>query len=839
VLYKRAALMARPRSRAPPVGAGAVLTQAGDVEIEPENVWPRVTGLEALAESRLVLDAHGYTIGRKFDEFFGARGVACDAEEARAAFADDWLRIARLDPDAAPHSDLRPGCSSDDLALIALVYLYERCAEEWERVVDHCRIETLIASVDPAQLPFRDAGHVAPAVRRFRLMFETLLVAMRVERRMNAGCPTSFRRHAGEIVNMIKAGRPNLARVAPESRLHALYLWQERRIWAYDHFFSALALSGGLVESWTRDHASFQAYAGNFADEIASRKLKLEKLGPERVNQGFASELDAHLKLIRSMADFGPVAGLRLSEFKLVYCFPFAVAGAAPAELMEAQEKVEWGQVEDAESRRCFRPGRPDDVILGDILTLSASTAEAELPVGRRVAMQSFICNPVSAASDAPQAIRERIVPSAPQIELRPEIRLLRTGNHYLRIEVTENSYFRDRSAERFMSAHDLYRALRRASPACGEEPFLIENARMGASGLEPAWEETNLVRLSQACVDAYIAALKRALPGAALEPIVDFAKSHHLVVSARESGFGAHASEEAIARIEALFQSHVQGPAIMLEQWLARPSAADGAVVARVPVDDIEGGRMTASSNTTFISLPDAPNFIYMDYEDLAEFAATMDSVYLRWNRELDLATRANADRLDVFHVDEEGAHDQRIDSLARGMRDIDQSAVDLSRRIADAIHDREWLNSAEIVSNAVARRKLDTLVEATIAKRLERDMARKIEAAEKVQAALTNASRSRFRHVVDSKRRVDEDANGKLQALVLVLAILQSFQVILPPDRLVQHLSMGAFGVTTGSLWTTVVVGMVYVGFSVALTFVIMKLARRRKSARADKRG
>jgi hypothetical protein len=282
-----------------------------------------------------------------------------------------------------------------------------------------------------------------------------------------------------------------------------------------------------------------------------------------------------------------------------------------------------------------------------------------------------------------------------------------------------------------------------------------------------------------------------------------------------------------------------VQGPAIMLEQWLARPSAADGAVVARVPVDDIEGGRMTASSNTTFISLPDAPNFIYMDYEDLAEFAATMDSVYLRWNRELDLATRANADRLDVFHVDEEGAHDQRIDSLARGMRDIDQSAVDLSRRIADAIHDREWLNSAEIVSNAVARRKLDTLVEATIAKRLERDMARKIEAAEKVQAALTNASRSRFRHVVDSKRRVDEDANGKLQALVLVLAILQSFQVILPPDRLVQHLSMGAFGVTTGSLWTTVVVGMVYVGFSVALTFVIMKLARRRKSARADKRG
>ncbi len=809
-----------------------MLNSVERARFKESDVWLPITGKgsHAIRESESVLRTCGINIGRKFDAFFEKREMARLSRNDH--LADEWATILWKPVWRLPVAD---GQSIDltrsEIVTVALINLYERCVDEWNRAIDHRQIEALIRSIPFDEIE-ESYGTSKPVALRFRLMFRTLDIAMAVERSLNGGCPNGFARRSQRIVDMITLVEERMRKWPAGPDFQTVFDWQTARLLAYENYFSALAAHGRLVAAWTRgDEETFRRDAPAVRTELETRKKELERLG-----HPFASGIDAHLTTIDALDRFGSVGRYRLNEIRLVYCYPFALCGVIVEDIMTAHTKIDWAASGSPESGVFFSGATAGDLPLTDILRLSAHgmNGRSHRQRGGRILMPQVAIEPELGDGGGPFSPAKRIV-------LQPEIRLLKTGNHYVRFEMTESGFeYGDTgdASDRFITVHELYRAMRRATPACGEERFVME----GPSGRKAI--ETTLARLADAIVGQYIAALKRHVGNhPEISGVIDFNNNYHLVISARDLAERARDGQDPGAKLRidhenashtpilGLLRHPVQVTATMLEQWLDRSAGMDKSMVSTRAVDDTDGGVVTTSWNTSFIDILGAPDFFYRDYEDFAEFAATMGSAYLKWNRELDTVVGRTKPHLRELQNDA-GGQDADPEKLAAAVTPVEEASLELNIKIAGALRYREWINSTGIVSNSVWRGKLDQLIANSSVRRLEAEMDRKIAAAEKIQSALTDISRFRRRRIADARRRQDVAAGSSLQFVVLFLAALLILEIVVPSATLRTHYEERLSWIGDPHMnWLAVTysVAFVYLVVGLALGFVLHEFARQ----------
>jgi hypothetical protein len=611
---------------------------------------------------------------------------------------------------------------AEALNKLTILMIYHLVYREWKSTLRHPPVHILIKAV--VRYYRRYAATKSEAQQYIYnmlfVLFDILAGGMRIENSLNINCTAGIKRHSETIDQIvIPEDRFSNGRDAPDA---SLVKWAKAEADDGKHYFAALHRLSTAVMAWRENEADWQRAASDalaFGREIIADHLEEDTFI-------YATELDAHLQTLVQMDEFGPSQALA-KHFKVIYCYPFIIRGMNTHEIVPARHVLDrleavvadwksWCASDEMvggvgnDFRRAAMPSSQEEVELTDVWSTPAEMTDLGSEETRGAAASA---NGKSAANgrrvvehyalqaiNLPNIIIHDVADTAKQIILHCEIRISAFGNHYVRL-YAERGDQKDFIGFDAIKHHDIHRVLRRASSLCGKEPISIEaengtpayrNFPGDADGLyKPDSNVMDVVKKLIQCFD-------QALRKHGMRADHDIAKTSNVIFSLVELSNGPAALtqkfEDAFHR---LFVNPIGGPADRLDPWLSRSNSRkrDGKLaVTNLAQGELgDDAQIYTTANTTLIRLPSHANFVRLDYEEMAEFVATLEPLYSYWNAEISRRMEQVLEDLGVSKVakiekDRIGLQ-QVVVSAQKAMLDIESPAI-----VTNSVY-RSYLNA------------------------------------------------------------------------------------------------------------------------------------------------
>jgi hypothetical protein len=633
-----------------------------------------------------------------------------------------------------------------EAAVLLAAYVYAVALEAWELTSDWDVISAYVGCAAGAFAATRGpVDRQDPAEARLAALFldqaGSLHEAMLAENALNCSCPVDLGVHAGKVVDRAKAvlGAAADLRERPAGAVVAAWAGKDRA------YFSALVTTGAAVEAYIDGGAT------------AARRLRSAATAVRRAERDanvrgdvYESELRAHRLTLVALAEGWP--RIHVGEAKVVYCYPFAL-DVAPAEAVRRADGArEWP----------LPGGAPTDV---QSLRLTDAW-DGEADEGASFGGVAVTLPAPVVTTTYGDEIDDYVV----------EVRLSNLGNHYVRVE----------HWERGATLHDMHQAMRRATDQMGAE-------RLDAPGDQ--W--VKFVDFVGDTVDA----VAEALGGTPTKGTA------HVVVSVRTAEVedrdgtmhAADAGEVLAAKGASLFLQPVRQAATTLEEWIRYPTPDVGKLNLLGDLG-FTGDVLVRTANTTFLMMPASPNFLVIEYEEMAEFVASLPALLRGWTEAIEAKVRAAMRALD----------DLRGDELRVRLREVERDQVALRGMITRARSELAHLHSPQLCLTTVHRAMLDRLWDAAGLPQLERDLSAQFEVADGLYAQLaTHRARLDEQHRAEVERR-EKGVRRFIEVALAILAVASLTGLA--------ELVNGAFGFGVGGrrieLGLIVVVAAVLVG-------------------------
>jgi hypothetical protein len=491
--------------------------------------------------------------------------------------------------------------------------------------------------------------------------------AMQVENALNCSCPLDLEDHAALASAAATDALERAEALPPELRGPLSLL---RAIARTDRdYFAAVRDIGRAM----------QAVLGHHDDAPSTVEATLDHLAttvdsPVLRDDVFATELRTHAGTLRAFLHHRSDPWLHVGSAKVVYCYPFTLPG----------DPVEHCRRASATCADMRLAGAPPDHAAETTLSDFWDAAD---PGGRGYSGVSLHLDPVVVlTADRPRPRR---------LQLAAEVRLSRLGNHHLRFEL--------RLAD--ADLHTINQSLRRPSGSTGLERLVI-------GGTE---RRTRLLDHAAAVVDDLIHHLlgrpadrdpaddaARAAARARRRGELD--RTVHVVVSIRQLFVASPDGRRVPADGRALVDDGILGASLLtqsvrqtasgLEEWIRYPASGD-IHTARVG-EAFSGDVVLRTANTTVICMTGTPDFVVRQYEEGAEFIASLAVLYARWSRDVSDAVQAA---------------EAEIEQDPRARAAVQHKRLALSRRIRSIHSMLALIRSPLFCKTATARQYLDSL--------------------------------------------------------------------------------------------------------------------------------
>lgn len=598
-------------------------------------------------------------------------------------------------------------CAAGEHDVLLAAYLYAVGLDEWEHSADWKRIRRLDRLVRRAKPPTPD-----PVVELFLHQLTSLGEAMAVENGLNCSCPTSVETRAAAVIASAEAAIECVTALGPNLTPAAAILHEMAS--AELAFFQGVKAAAAAVQTYIDGGPDAPAALNGVAVELA-----LAENAPALTGDVYASELHAHRLTIESMAAGWP--RLHVDRAKVVWCYPFAVNGPPPTEVL--------GVVSTQAARWTFAGLSPIDI--GEVVL-------TDLWNGQLLADRRYRCLGVTLPGPSVQTTGHPV----PITGYAMELRFSRLGNHYLRIERWEED----------ATLHDVHQAMRRATAHMGAEAVTCDSHE---------WE--GIADLARAILDDLGRALAASFP-VATTLISD--TEVHVIVATRavsiENADGQRSdasTEKALATTGAtLFLHPVHQAATSLEEWIRYPRI-DFRDLNLLAEPGFAGDVAVRTSNTTFLLTPGAPDWLALEYEEMAEFVASLPTLLDSWRRTIEVLVAQAAD-------------DMRADiSDPEALRDVEERQLELRRTITDARMMLANLHSGALCLTSVQRRLLDRIYDAAHLSHVERDLQAQFDVAAEMYAQLASV---RARIEEEQRELADQRVQSNRRVFELAIAVL-----------------------------------------------------------------
>ncbi len=640
----------------------------------------------------------------------------------------------RLDHEIANH--LKQFEGDERLNKLILLTIYQISYREWENTLRHPPVHALVYGAVKYYAKY--AERLNDQQQHIYILFFRLLAilacGMRVENALNIDCPAGIRKHTERVNKLVIP--PDCWPDAWDEADAVLVDWLKGEISDSRLYFERVHQLSSAVTDWLQNKPDWRKAV---ADALKDGRFVIDS-DLKQDSFAYATELDAHLQTLSRIQEFGEVTPF-VEHFKATYCFPFLICESESNDLVllkHIQPKLdtiiaEWrhlvaegkgSRVVDEAFSRAFVPTSQEKVELTDVWSVPAEMGQAAQPgngqetnAGPSVSNRqrgSGIEHYNLQAINFPDIIITDVGDPTMTIRLHCEIRLSAFGNHYVRL-YAERGEQHDYEGFATIKHHDIHRALRRASSLCGKEPISTDggesaphsyrNHPEGAGGLyEP---DGNLMDVIKKLVQRFDEILRKH----GMRAVHDIAKTSNVIFSLIEFNeqldFNAKKREDALHRI---FVNPIGGPADRLEPWLSRSKSRrrDGRYFVRNLAQGELGdnAQIYTTANTTLIRLPSHANFVRMDYEEMAEFVASLEPLYVHWNAEISRRMQ-------------EVLEDLRRENLAK----IEDSRIALQQVVVSARKAMLDIESPVIVTNSVYRSYLDAFIKQSTVNALQKN--------------------------------------------------------------------------------------------------------------------
>jgi hypothetical protein len=525
------------------------------------------------------------------------------------------LLFAKEDPEPSTarsvlHRAFEKAASSapDEGSLLVALCVYGLCLEKWEKTEDYARIRTILEALEdvcPRPADGSDGRAGLPARLLSVLVSQTRLLdfGMGVEEAMNCSCPVAMSERARQVVD----GLEPLIR----------------------ELDGPLSADGGLVEdlaelrSLVRADAAANRLYFEKIFEVAETVLQFlapDAAGPpafERVltsvaeaeldsdldDEEYVSELRAHRASLQALSEHADDPRLRVDAADLVYVYPFTLDGI---EAKDAVARAVRGDVTKALEDAGFGPAHHGVMAVNDLWDRGDSGE-------RGYSGESIELPEITVETTAHRWLEEHY-PGDFRLRFLVEARMSSLGNHYLRI----SSSFEE------AGLHEVNQALRRGSRAMGAEKLRFE-------GHSKIWDKV------PDYADEVIAVIAEAL---CAEPVKHLSALFHVVLEARaisvehpDGGTSPATAESLEKALGAQLLFHpVRHLATSLEEWIRYPPPT---VNNLVKGQGYVGDLVVRTENTTFLFMPDSPDWLIEEYKDMIEFVASVPPLLALWEHE------------------------------------------------------------------------------------------------------------------------------------------------------------------------------------------------------------
>jgi hypothetical protein len=572
----------------------------------------------------------------------------------------------------------RTAAESDGCLLLAL-YVYARYRRTWELSIDHVplidrTIDATYAAWSSVDLP----GDGSQATLAGIVLEQSIALkdCMAAENACQCSCPVSLTRLAEAVAHRSARLLAGLPAPGPDDDAAAYEIVRDT-LRADELMYSALAELGTGVLAVLAEEPGATA-----ALERAIETLRRRESDPALAGAVGESELRAYrhgLTALRGYLLDPSIPHLELTEAGLVYLYPFTFDGTDPRKAGESAIRL-WGHGQGTSrlARQLPQSARPTE--LSDIWYWGHRDRPSY--GGTTVMMPGL-----SVTTTAGEVIDG----------YRVEVRLNDLGNHYVRIESPRGP----------LSLHETNQGLRRGSRYMGEE---LVHGEQGVT-----W--ARLRDYADELIDDLAVAIGRGTDHLVKELDGD---GHVLLeirdASVRDSGELRPAAPDDILRAAGplIFQS-AQSLTTSLEEWVRYPvpkSAPD--VLEGCAFADSWGAR---TDNMTTLFMPGAPNWSWIEYEEVVELTASVSALFRLWRRQVDQEFRQVHTEIKRHSETPQRLRDESEPKLT----DLRLSLGDF---MAEVRSQRAELRSDQLVTSAAARHFMNNLFQVADISRRESDL-------------------------------------------------------------------------------------------------------------------
>lgn len=648
---------------------------------------------------------------------------------------------------------------------LILTFIWQRTSNQWELTLRHESVHVFIETIDEYYREYivkKERGEEKYIIWLFLEAFRALALGMRIENALNANCPTGVTKHA----TLALAKDIPLPPSSPtfhgfDGHEKAISDWLTKLLAARQQFNSAVAAIGKTFIDWLKNEPHWRRDASKLHTD--SKRIQADLAS---VDFFFATELNAYRSSLREIPTFGPARQFSVEHFNVIYCFPFTVKNFDLRDFFDEKNEQEYEkfnkifefwekEVEEKHIGIC--PKSHKHIELTDVW---ATPAEVKIATAKKI--KDSAEEEARIAAEKVYKIRAFLLPEIriaevdnpeQNITLQCELRITSFGNHYLRVcaghedyhgygvadnnpasvltdcngKDGEQSIAEGKAVENGIMLHDVYRTLRRSSSFCGTEPLFLDDKPIEGASLQDV--ASKILAAFDQVLRSYVAQHR---PERGVESGIDYdlAKTTNVIFSMFDfTGDGRYSDAEMKRRDGALakiFMNPIGGPADRLEPWLTRSVPEN---LKNLAGSELGGrSRIFKTANTTFICLPSHANFVYLDYIQMAEFASTLEPLYINWNAQLSRS----------METARRSFNDKDIDKTEEKLINLQNIIVDIEKQTADIFSQR-------VVTNSVYRKYLDDFIDASAVTHLDAEFDRLSKLSQEIQKAVTEYNRNR----------------------------------------------------------------------------------------------
>jgi hypothetical protein len=590
------------------------------------------------------------------------------------------------------------------MAVLLALYVHSECLRAWEESDAYGMIRQVVSGLGEAVRRLAGRDHEQRLLTWCADYAQGVIEAMAVESGLNCSCPVEMRRRSAAAVRAARRALSARPPVPPALKPAVDLLRSDARV-SREYFTLVEQVADAVCQlDETGSPAAVRAVVEKLESAERSTKLGVDV---------YRSELRAHRRGLERLSESVASPRLHLTSATIVYCYPFALE-------MDPEEAVR--EVHERYGVRRVRRTALTDAWQGDD------------PRGRTYSGVTLFLSPLEVTPTYEDA---RFTATA-------EVRLSRLGNHYVRIEASLDD----------KDLHATNQALRRASRNMGEETI-------AADGL--TWP-----RLTDYASHA-IRELRATLGTDAVESVE---RSFQTVIVLRLLEVVEASGERRPATLDdltsavgaTLLLNPVIRPAIALEEWLLAPAPIANEVDNILSEDGLAGEVAIRTPHSTLLWLPDAPDFLRLDFEQMAEFAASLPGVLHHWQHKL--AREAGDLARAMEEMRRGGGRDPAASLIELHVRELRLRMLE-----SDVEELLAFLHSPNLVRTQSYRRFLDALYAASELDDIEKDLKAQLVVLGnqygRVSAITSVLERQQSQEIAErARQREKEEAEARAQA-------------------------------------------------------------------------